>query len=970
MVVPIALVTGPANSGKAAVALADVRRHVAQGREPLLVLPTRADVEHYLRELVGAGTAMGVRVERFGGLVELVARRAALSEPPLGALAREHVVAALLAGADAGDRDSLTGLTRALAELFAELGTRRLTPPRLAAAFARWEQTQRLEGPVAELPRLYAGYTATLQRLGRLDAEQRTMRALDELRRRPSLWGGQPVVLYGFDDLTTLQLDVIETLGRVVGADVTVTLTYEPGRAAFAGRASTYHALAPLACERRVLAARADHYAPEARAALSHVERHLFEPGAPCLPPSPALQLIEGGGERAELELVAAEVRRLREEGLAAEEIAVVLRAPWQRRELLAEVFAAVGVPVSVAARRRFADTAVGSGLIGLLRCAAEDSGAGLADLLAWLRAPGMLERPELADRLELAARRAGAGSAAAARSLWEQRNWPLETIDRVGELSSAALIERASRELERLFAAPRRGRGEVLSASAREEAAALAAGLRALAELRELAHEDASLAPRDAGALAQALARLELHAGAEHGAGRVAVVDPLELRARRVEALFLCCLQEGVFPAPARAQPLLAEEERRALAESSGLLLGAPVDALARERYLLYAAVSRPRRLLALSWHVADDDGEPRARSLFVDDVCDLFHESLQDTVARRALGAFAGAPQQVSTGLAAGQATVRPLADELLRAELSARPWSASSLETWLACPVRWFVERMLRPQELEPESEPLARGALAHAVLRDVLEGLRRETGSARLTPARLGRARELLAQTLEERRAERPPSAAPERVAAAARRLQADVERYLAFAAAQESPLEPRHLELSFGFEEEEKEEGEGDDSLPALALADGAVLRGRIDRVDVTATGQAVVYDYKSGKVLAPGRWLAEGNLQLPLYMHVVEELLGVEAVGGFYQPLSGEDLRPRGLLDVESGVELDCVRGDARDHADVRELLTAVLDRARAAAREAGAGALEPRPQTCSYGGRGCAYPSICRCER
>ena len=39
----------------------------------------------------------------------------------------------------------------------------------------------------------------------------------------------KPVLFYGFDDFTPLQLDTIHTLGAVVGAPVTVSLTYEPG---------------------------------------------------------------------------------------------------------------------------------------------------------------------------------------------------------------------------------------------------------------------------------------------------------------------------------------------------------------------------------------------------------------------------------------------------------------------------------------------------------------------------------------------------------------------------------------------------------------------------------------------------------------------------------------------------------------------------------------------------------------------
>ena len=49
---------------------------------------------------------------------------------------------------------------------------------------------------------------------------------------------------------------------------------------------------------------------------------------------------------------------------------------------------------------------------------------------------------------------------------------------------------------------------------------------------------------------------------------------------------------------ASARPRPFLGDDERRALAER-GLSLGAPQDALAADRFLLYAALSRPRERL-----------------------------------------------------------------------------------------------------------------------------------------------------------------------------------------------------------------------------------------------------------------------------------------------------------------------------------------------------------------------------------
>ena len=248
------------------------------------------------------------------------------------------------------------------------------------------------------------------------------------------------------------------------------------------------------------------------------------------------------------------------------------------------------------------------------------------------------------------------------------------------------------------------------------------------------------------------------------------------------------------------------------------------------------------------LSWHAADDDGVAEARSLFVDDIVDLFEEGLQERRARRPLGAVGparpgdltsaaerelrgpvpaaatpaettscSAPTAGDRPRAPGPTPLGPLREEQVAEELREHVWSASSLEVWAQCPVKWFVQRMLRAEDLDPEPEPLARGGLAHAALKDTLEGLRERTGSARLTRARLGLAKELLLQALGGREAEFPLSAAPERRPGLRRRLEADLERYLEHAAEHESPLEPTYLELGFGFGEQERDAGPAEPS---------------------------------------------------------------------------------------------------------------------------------------------------------
>ena len=63
-----------------------------------------------------------------------------------------------------------------------------------------------------------------------------------------------------------------------------------------------------------------EYYAPGVAAALHHLERWLFEPEAERIEPPRAsvVTLLEAGGERAEAELVAAEVLELLRAGVPA----------------------------------------------------------------------------------------------------------------------------------------------------------------------------------------------------------------------------------------------------------------------------------------------------------------------------------------------------------------------------------------------------------------------------------------------------------------------------------------------------------------------------------------------------------------------------------------------------------------------------------------------------------------------------
>jgi ATP-dependent helicase/DNAse subunit B len=972
--VPLTLVTGPANARKAGVVLGAYRAALGSA-EPLLVVPTRADVDHYRRELAAGGAVFGVRVTTFGGLMGEIGRRAGVRGRALGPIARERVAAAAIAGArlDRLAASAATpGFARAFLALADELEERRIEPGRWYTALRAWAADAPDRAAYAEeLGALYGAYRDRVAALGRPDRALRDHAALDVLRTEPARWGGAPVFLYGFDDLRPVQLDAVETLAVHAAAPVTVSLTYERGRTAFAGRGAAFQELAALATEHVELGP-----AEEATPALRHLERTLFEEeGAAERPPAgDAVLLLEGGGERAELELVAAHVARLlRVGGVEPEEIAVVLRSPAERAALVEQVFGELGVRVALERRMAAGHTALGRGLVALLRCALADGGAD--DLLAWLRTPGKLTRPALADRLEAAARREGARSAAAARALWERAHpdFVLHELDRLAAAHArgpGALLERLGAELGSLLAAPHRGQARVLAGPEALDGRVAAGLRRALGELRELAAADPALAPAPDD-LARLLADHEVRVGEASAPGAVAVTSPLAVRARRVRALFLCGLTAGAFPRPGTPEPFLSDADRRALNAAGGLRLALREDTLARERVLLYHAVSRPTELLALSWPAAGDDGEPLVRSLFVDDVLDRLDPALAERVQRRALGAVGFAPElapseahahraRIAEAPAALPAPLGSLRDaQVLAALEERRAWSASALEAYAGCPVKWFVDRVVRPRRLEPDPEPMVRGEVAHRVLEEALRRLADAGG--RLEPAHLARARALVHEALPRHAAQQRISVNPERLRSQLRRLEADLVRYLEHAAHAGSALAPAHFELRFGGPDDER---------PPAPLAGGELpLEGRIDRVDVAPGGrEAIVYDYKGASAPAHGKWLKEAKLQVGLYVLALEHVLGLEPVGGLYQPLAGTESRPRGALRADADPGLRLVRGDRLDADELAALLDDVLAAALGAVRGIRAGRLHARPETCAWKG-GCQYPSICRCE-
>jgi ATP-dependent helicase/DNAse subunit B len=973
--VPLTLVLGPANSAKAGAVLgayADAAR-----RGAFLVVPTAVDARHYARELAGEGVVLG-SVLTFSGLAYEIARRAQYPGRRVSELQRERILERVVAGSrlDALRASaSASGFAAAAGALIAELQRSLVDPGRFITGLRAWAAQDVRRAPYAhEVGRIYGDYVRELDRLGRVDRELYAWRALDALRTEPHRWGVEPVFFYGFDDLTALERDAVETLARIVGVQVTVSLTYEPGREALVARAETMEELRPLADRVVELPARDEHYAPAARAVLHHLERSLFAmTPVERVDPGEAVTLLEAGGERAEAELVAEHVLELRRAGVPAGEIVVIYRSRSRAAPLVGHVFAQYGIPLVTGHAPLLAHTPLGRGLLGAARCAllpAHEARA--ADLLAYLRTPGLLETPEIADGLDAEVRREGLRTAAQAR---QRLGWALPELDELAEAADPARV--LCRLARRLFAAPHRGAAPALSDVEAVDARALRALVVAIEELSQL-----DLTPAGAE-LVELLERLTVPAPAtgpaDSGNDAVLLAEPLEVRARRFRAVFVCGLQEGEFPRPATPEPFLSDERRFELAAAGGPRLRPREDALAAERYLFYAALSRATERVFLAYRSSDEEGNLALPSPFIADVAELLAPDWPARRRRRLLADVVWDPERAPTereraraaadcGAAAGgepAARRRVLGGAALGRMRHTEILSAGALEAYSDCPVRWLIERELQPQPLTPLPEPMTRGSLMH----DVLERLLSELDGP-VTPHTLARAQAILERLLAELAADGGSAlgiGGPEVVRAGAlRAVEADLRRYLEHEARTAGEWRPLGLELRFGFDGEEA-------SLPALELGEGSErvrVRGVVDRVDVDGSGHAVVRDYKSGgrrPAWSAARWSEDRQLQVALYMLVVRELTDAEPVAGFYQPLRGEDLRARGVFVKGTPVGRGVVPTDARAAEELDEMLADAAQRAVAVAASLRAGELTPCPQNCSRDG--CRYPAICRSQ-
>ncbi|HEY2371227.1 MAG TPA: PD-(D/E)XK nuclease family protein [Gaiellaceae bacterium] len=931
----LSLIAGPANAGKVELLLD--RYLAALDREPVLIVPNRSDVDSVERELLAKRPALlAGTIGTFDDVFERIAKgagdaRSIVSDTQRTLLTRRAVHSAALNGLSASARFS--GFAEELMRTVGELESSLLDP-------------DDLEG---DLRVLYTAYRDELDRLRLWDRDLLRRRAAERVRSDLSAWSGEPVFAYGFEDLTGAQWALLEALaGR---ADVTVSVPYEPGRPAFASLRRTAEDL------QRVSSGHIEELPPqgEAHPALTHLERVLFS-DAPTEPVAidGAVRFFEGAGMRGVLELVGEELLALLRAGTPAERIGIVCPSVERVRAPLETAFATLGIPYSVDGEVRVAQTPFGQALTSLLRFAW--LGGSRRELFTFLRSPFSGVERRAVDFVE--GRLRGRAVQDTERVVEEGEKLHGRPFPGLAELRDAddpvdaarALIARMLRAAYGLDSPP-------VGEASRLDLRAYDRVSRVLTELERWRSLAGELSREDVIAV---LERHTLRPYRGDEPGRVAVLDLGRARTRRFDVVFILGLEEGSLPRRGASSPFLDDDARRILDER-GARLQRP-DPVSRDRYLFYTACTRTLDRLYLVREAATDEGTPREPSPFWDEVQAAFDAddvrlwtrrrklsaltwTLDDAPTERerlrALARLAAEDEPAAGALARANAWERRLeralgaferptriTHPLVLEQLGSRTtFNVTELERFADCSSAWFVDRFLSPRTIDAEVDAKLRGSVAHNALYKFFTRLPKELGVERLDERIVEDAVRLMRACLDEA----VQGVRMDMTEMQARELDStlwrDLEAVVRTECESELTLVPRRFEVLFGGERAAPELQRG------LDLGDGLFLSGKIDRIDQDPFGaRGIVQDYKSGKHAHSAREIeSELRLQIPLYMLVLRDLVGLEPLGGLYRPLAGER-KARGLLRASEG---DTLMGFSRNDYLEEEAFWAAVDRAR-----------------------------------
>jgi RecB family exonuclease len=873
-------------------------------RRALLVVPRDTDA---LRErgLLAAETAVGVRVATMDGLLQAEWALTGDGRRPAQGLGRDVLLARALIEAEVTARPGRG--TVALLGMLTE---------RAAGPLPRLQAREHLEDRIIAAMALYR---TSLAEAGLIEVSE--MCELLAAAAPPA----QMIALSGFADLTTDHETLLLAWSKA-GADIHISLPWRPG---CAGTSASEHGV------RRLTAAGAtvsqlprvgDTRPPE----LQRLREDLLEAARPA-PPTGAVSMAVAEGEEAEARHIASVAAGLVASGVRPQSIAIAFADPSRHREWIRRALEDEHVDAYLDVSTEVGEAAFGAALLQLRAYATGSlDGEGLA-VLSRSRFSGVaLGKADAADaEWRGGARPSGRGIPSQLRHLHLLLGDPHRAEAAIGPEEARIWKNLADTLLANAYP----GAAPVMGDDAALDAAVHRAFCRQLREAVELGSGQVSVAE-----FWERFATTRVTNGTARAVDRVLVTGIDTVPSEAFDHVIIGGLTAAEIPRRG-SEDRLEGDAVAAVMGRLGIAID-PEEHARKERRAFYLAAVTASASLTLTRQGTSDDGTPSRESVFWDEFLDLYRppgEQLptQEPPLLRAVtiggGGLQGGPRIVHGG------TLDVAAHEGLSAMAEVSP---SQIETYIACPYRWFIERRIGACAPDEVVDRAAAGRLAHdALARFYREWLAR---APRVTRDSRASAAVLAAESLRAAAASMPAPETLEEMAL----LEAVGPSVLALVDRDADFLPdhvPGHLEWAFG----------GRSELPAVDVG-GVALKGRADRIDLGPEGLVVV-DYKRSHAAPLAEIRKDGLVQLQLYAVAASRVLGVPVAGGLYRSL--KDGTDRGFM--LSGVSGSFKSNDVVERDELDALLESAILTARSASDGMRAGHIEPTPSV-----EGCRYCS------
>jgi len=586
------------------------------------------------------------------------------------------------------------------------------------------------------------------------------------------------------------------------------------------------------------------------------VEGYPFRPR-----PTPVIALVRAPRIEREVEEIARRILEQSEAGRPFREMAIVVRDADTYAPILETTLERFGIPARFYFDRKLQEHATARFLAGAVDAMID--GWDHRTTLAALRLAPRFADSDVLDRFDFAVREqipnsgiGGLKSLLAGIPDSEKLMHKLESLAAVEEWRSFSLTPadwaQRFRDLRRLFRPALDGRVHPgVIPQWRSQAAVLKLFDEALDEAALALGQSRSMRIAEFWRAVKSVLRIKPLRLGDGRANVVHVLSAHEARQWVLPVVFVCGLVERQFPR-VRRQDVFFPEAARVRLNEAGIRVRTAAEYELEERALFDAAISRATLLTVLSYPEFDSRGDRNLPSLFLEGLELVAQDSttvreLRDVDVPRRPG---GLPHSLASHL------------------ITVSRVSPTGLESFLQCPFQYFVRHTLRlterPRRPEKRLGPLQLGDIVHRVLatwwtsgRDIQEIFE-----------------EVFARQLEDRQI--PPGYHTERLRNA---MVADLQAFASDRRWQRQGWRSR-TEQSF-----------------EMPIGAGAVLSGKIDRLDVAPDSRAYVLDYKYSAVQRVKKRRTDPNLlQAPLYALAAERVFGVGVAGVFYVGIKGEVL--------------------------------------------------------------------------